>query len=120
MGDGMADIGLPGDAVTGANAGLGPGPMYPTPPGSRGMPSWDLDGAVGANGVRMYPGGGGMCLGRAARDTPGGRSPKAPGHILGRIREPRGGGGRMSAIGRIGKGDASICEKCGPRGVGHD
>ena len=119
MGDGMADIGLPGDAVTGANAGLGPGPMCPAPPGSRGRPSGDLDGAVGADGVRMYPSGGGMCLDRTARDTPGGRSPKAPGHILDRIREPRG-WGRMSAIGRIGKGDASICEKCEPRGVDHD
>lgn len=79
-------------AVTGTDAELGPEPMHPTPPDGRGKPSGDLDGAVGADGVRMYSSGGGICPNRAVRDASGGRSPKALGHVPDRIREPGGGG----------------------------
>lgn len=74
-------------AVTDANVELGPEPMYLTPPGSREKPSGDLHRAVEADDVRMYLSEGGICLNRAIRNTSGGRSPKAPGHILDRIRK---------------------------------
>ena len=80
-------------AVTGTDVGLGPEPMCLTPPGSWGKPFEDLNGAaVEADDVRMYFSGSGICLNRAVRNTSGGRSPKAPGHIPDRVRKLRGEG----------------------------
>lgn len=83
-------------AVTDTNVELDPELMYLTPPGSREKPFEGLNGAVEADDVRMYPSGSGICLNRAIRNTSGGRSPKALGHIPDRIRKPRGEGRMMT------------------------
>ena len=80
-------------AVTDTNVELDPELMCLTPPDSWGKLFEDLNrAAVEANDVCMYFSGSGICLNRAIRNTSGGCSPKALGHILDRIRKLRGEG----------------------------